>query len=130
MTTPRVVLFTCNWNGFSGLEAAGAAHRTYPESVLPIRVRCLGQISCATILKAFENGADGVLLIGCPHGECHYEFGNHRAQEVYAEAKRLVGLLGYADKQIHMDSLAFGDENLFLEKIRSFIEGLNGNQKR
>jgi len=92
---PQVIVFTCNWQAYNGLEAAGAGRAHYPASVRPLKVMCLGRLSAGIILKAFEKGADGiilkafekgadgVLLLGCPPGECHYEFGNRRAEEVF-----------------------------------------------
>ena len=60
-------------------------------------------------LKAFENGADGVLMLGCPPDQCHYEFGNRRAEEVYMQAKELVKVLGCSDSQLHLDWVAAGE---------------------
>ena len=86
MTLPKVVVFTCNWKGYSGLESAGAEHLAYPPMLLPLRVTCIGQITPGIILKAFEGGAQGVLLLSCPPEECRYEFGNRHAEGVFAEA--------------------------------------------
>lgn len=122
----RVVVFTCNWSGYSGLEAAGGARLGFPASVFPLRVTCLGRLSSGVILKAFEKGAAGVLLLGCPPGECHYQFGNHRAEEVLAEARQLAGLLGYRSEQLKLDWVDAGDGEAFVTKVRDFIAGLNG----
>jgi coenzyme F420-reducing hydrogenase delta subunit len=55
MAPKKVILFTCNWNAYSGLETAGAQRLSYPADVFPIKVACLGQIDPGIILKAFEN---------------------------------------------------------------------------
>ncbi|MFH1635995.1 MAG: hydrogenase iron-sulfur subunit [Chloroflexota bacterium] len=122
---PKVVVFTCNWNAYSGLESAGAEHLTYSPAIHPIRVTCLGQISSGIILKAFEKGADGVLLLGCPLGECHYEFGNRRAEEVFAEAKGLLTLMGYRDEQLKLEWVAAGEGDDFVEKVQHFVAGVS-----
>ena len=124
----KVIVFTCNWNAYSGLETAGAEHLTYPPSVHPLKVMCLGQISPGIILKAFEKGADGILLLGCPPGECHFEFGNRRAEEIFSEVKGLAALLGYRDEQCKLDWVSAGDGEGFVEKVQNFIAGLNGSQ--
>ena len=80
------------------------------------------------ILRAFEKGADGVMLVGCTPEECHYEFGNHRAEEMFAVASKLVRLLGYSDKRLQMERIAAGDGATWVEKIQSFTVGLNGNR--
>jgi len=130
MVNPKVIVFTCNWNAYNGLESAGAQHLNYSPAVTPLKVMCLGQISPGIILKAFENGADGVLLLGCPPGECHFEFGNRRAEEVFAEAKNLTSLLGYRPEQFQLDWLAAGDGQGFVKKIDGFLAGLNGKKGR
>jgi coenzyme F420-reducing hydrogenase delta subunit len=123
---PKVIVFTCNWNAYSGLETAGVEHLSYSPSVHPLKVMCLGQISPGIILKAFEKGAEGVLLLGCPVGECHFEFGNRRAEEIFAEAKGLVELLGYREEQLKLDWIMAGDGEGFVEIVQRFVNGLNG----
>jgi coenzyme F420-reducing hydrogenase delta subunit len=128
MTDPKVVVFTCNWNAYSGLEGAGAAHFDYSPAIHPIKVMCLGRLSPGIILKAFEKGAGGVLLLGCPPGECHYEFGNRRAEEVFEEAKTMLALLGYGDQQLKLDWVMAGEGETFAAKIQDFVAGLNGDR--
>ena len=130
MTSLKVILFTCNWNAYSGLERAGAERLTYPASVFPLKVPCLGQISPGNILKVFENGADGVLLLGCPPDNCQYEFGNRRAEEVFMEARELVRVLGYSDSQFQLDWVLVGEGQELVNKVKSFVDGLNGNRSR
>jgi len=128
MGIPKVVVFTCNWNAYSGLETAGAQRLTYSPAIYPLRVRCLGQLSSGIILKSFEMGADGVLLLGCPPGECHFEFGNQTAEKVFAETKQLIDLLGYRNEQFKMDWVAAGEAQVFVEKVQRFISGLDGTR--
>ncbi|HIP96724.1 MAG TPA: hydrogenase iron-sulfur subunit [Anaerolineae bacterium] len=122
----RVIVFTCNWNAYSGLETAGIEGLNYPASVYPLKVMCLGRLHPGLILKAFEQGADGVLLLGCPPGECHYGFGNRRAEEVFAEAKALAYLLGIADERLRLDWLAAGGGKAFAEKVTEFVGQIAG----
>jgi F420-non-reducing hydrogenase iron-sulfur subunit len=132
MTPRKVILFICNWNAYSGLETAGQERLTYPTGVFPLKVTCLGQISPGLILKAFENGADGVLMLGCPPGQCHYEFGNRRAEDVFAEAKELVKVIGLRDSQFQLDwvSAGEGQELTLAGKVQGFVAGLNGGRLR
>ena len=124
----KVILFTCNWNAYSGLESAGVEHLPYAAAVHPLKVTCLGQLSPGIILKAFEKGANGVLLLGCPPGECHFEFGNRHAEEVFEGAQELLTLLGYREEQLVLDWVGVGEGKLFVEKVEQFMRGLNGNQ--
>ena len=89
---------------------------------------CLGRLSPGIILKAFEHGAAGVLLLGCPPNECNYESGNRCAEEMFAVTRRLTRLLGYSSQRLQMDHVAAGDGENWVEKVQSFVVGLNGNR--
>lgn len=126
----KVILFTCNWNAFSGLETAGAERLAIPDGVYPLKATCLGQIDPGIILKAFEKGADGVLMLSCPPEQCHYEFGVRRAEEVYAQARELVKVLGCRDSQLQLDWVAAGEGQNLVNKVQDFVAGLNGMRSR
>ena len=122
----KVVVFTCNWNAYSGLETAGVDRLSYSPAIHPLKVMCLGQLSSGIILKAFEKGVDGVLLLGCPPGECHFEFGNRRAEEIFAAVKGLAALLGYRDEQLQLDWIPAGGGEAFVDRVERFVADLNG----
>ena len=127
MKTDKVLVFTCNWNAYHGLESAGVNHQTYPAAIHPLKVMCLGRLGPGIILKAFEHGAAGVLLLGCPPEECHYDFGNRRAEEMFSVASDLIHVLGYSKKRLQMDRVTAGDAEAWVEKVQSFVTGLNGS---
>jgi coenzyme F420-reducing hydrogenase delta subunit len=130
MAPNKVILFICNWNAYSGLETSGAQRLSYPAGVFPLKVTCLGQIDPGIILKAFEKGADGVLILGCPPDQCHYEFGNRRVDEVYEQAKELVKVSGYSDSQLKLDWVSAGEGQEFADKVKKFVAGINGARSR
>jgi coenzyme F420-reducing hydrogenase delta subunit/NAD-dependent dihydropyrimidine dehydrogenase PreA subunit len=123
-----VLVFTCNWNPYSGMEAAAVEQLTYSADIYPLRVMCLGRLRPGIILKAFERGAHGVLLLGCPQDECRYEFGGRRSEEAFAVAKEMVRTLGYPDPWFKLDRVAAGDGKAWVNKVQAFIAGLNGKQ--
>lgn len=124
-----MVIFTCNWSAYSGLEAAGRDRRHYAAAVRPIRVTCLGRLHPGLILKAFERGADGVMLLGCPPGDCHYDFGSRGAEAVFSVSRDLLGLLGFHKKRLQLNCLAAGDGNAFVDMIEKFITDLHAASK-
>jgi F420-non-reducing hydrogenase iron-sulfur subunit len=128
MTTPKVIIITCNWEGYAGFEAVGKKHLEISPDIYPLKVKCLGEISPGILLKAFEKGADGVLLMGCPPDECHYTFGNRYAEEMISDARELLNVLGYREEQLSLDWVAAGDAEDYVTKVNKFIAGLNGNQ--
>lgn len=119
---PRIVGFVCNWGAYSALEAAGAAKTNYPSNVRLIRLMCLGRVHTGLVLKAFELGADGVLLLGCPSGNCHYEFGIDRTKEMVAQTKRMLNLLGMGSKRVHLVELPAGDADFLAKRIDAFVK--------
>jgi heterodisulfide reductase subunit A len=130
MTKPidTVIVFICNWNAYYGLEIAGRSHLQYSPSVYPIRVMCLGRLSPGIILKAFEQGAAGVLLLGCRSDECHYGFGNRHAEETVRVAGHLIELFGYSAKRLKMEQMIPGETDAWLEKVESFMAEIASGQ--
>lgn len=127
MKTNKVLVFTCNWSAYHGFESAGINHQTYSAAIYPLKVMCLGRLGPGNILRAFEHGAAGVLLLGCPPEECHYDFGYRRAEEMFAVASDLIHVLGYSKTRLQMDRVTAGDGEAWIAKVQSFLTGLNGS---
>jgi F420-non-reducing hydrogenase iron-sulfur subunit len=121
---PRVVIFTCNWNAHQSLQAAGREHLHYPAGARPLKVDCLGQIGSSLILKAFEKGADGVMLVGCSPEECHYEFGSRRAAELFQRVRELASLLGIGEERLQFHQVHAGEGEALIEKVRALVAQL------
>ena len=120
-TRQKVILFTCSWHAYSCQEEVGRLGKPQTTAVIPIRLSCLGRISPGIILKAFENGAAGVLLLGCPEGHCRYESGNLEARKVVEETKSILKLLGYEECQLDYQLLPAENPDQYLEVLHSFM---------
>ncbi len=127
-TETRVVIFTCNWNAHESLQEAGKQHLTIPPGVRILKVDCLGQIGSSVILKAFEKGADGVMLVGCSPEECHYEFGSRRAAELFEEIRKLAVLLGFQVSRLRFHQVHIGEGTALIESVRDFVAQVTNNQ--
>jgi coenzyme F420-reducing hydrogenase delta subunit len=121
----RVIVFICNWNAYYGIEKTGRSRMQYSPSIFPIRVMCLGRLSPGIILKTFERGAAGVLLLGCRPDECHYGFGNRHAEQTVRAAGHLMELFGYSAKRLKMEQMVPAEADAWLGKIESFLADLN-----
>ncbi len=129
-TKQKVILFTCNWHAYSSMEAVGRQGLSYSTAVVPIRLSCLGRMSPGIILKAFEEGAAGVLLLGCPEDLCRYETGNLEVIKVVEEAKSLIKLLGYDENRLGYHLLPAESPEIYLETLNDFMGRLqNGREK-
>ncbi len=98
---PRIVALICNWCTYAGADMAGTTRRAYPASVRAIRVPCTGRIDPLLIVKAFEQGADGVLVSGCHPGDCHYVQGNLVARRRFTALRALLEFLGLDSRRLH-----------------------------
>ncbi len=76
---PKIIAFCCNWCSYAAADLAGTARMQYPHNVRIIRVMCSGMVHPELVLDALSHGADGVMVLGCHLGECHYQDGNHKA---------------------------------------------------
>jgi coenzyme F420-reducing hydrogenase delta subunit len=125
----KIILFTCNWHAFSSLEAAGKENLGYSPALIPIRISCLGRITPGIILKAFEGGAAGVCLVGCPEGDCRYQNGNREAFGIYQESKKLLGLLGFNIDLLQFHQNEAGDGESFQKQIEQLLKYIQEDRK-
>ena len=73
---PKILGFLCNWCSYAGADLAGVSRNQYPPNVRVIRVMCSGRIDPVFVMDALIRGIDGVLILGCHLGDCHYGEGN------------------------------------------------------
>lgn len=91
---PRIVAFLCNWCSYAGADLAGTTRLKHRADVRVIRVPCSGRVDASFVLKAFERGADGVIIGGCHPGDCHYVRGNLNARRRFLLMRELLGIVG------------------------------------
>jgi F420-non-reducing hydrogenase iron-sulfur subunit len=95
---PVIVGFFCNWCTATAADLAGTSRMQYPPNIRPIRVRCSGSVDPVYILRALLSGADGVIVGGCPPGDCHYVSGNFKARRRMSVLKTVLANLGLEDR--------------------------------
>jgi len=120
----NVVVFACNWDGLSCIEAAAQKGLRYPASVKVVRVSCLSRMHSGLILKAFELGADGVMLLGCNPGNCHFEIDAGLIEQEYEKTRNILGLLGLREERLALTRLPGGDGPGFVKQVNDFIAGI------
>ena len=107
---PRIIAFCCDYCAFSAASLAGSKRMQYPAGVRIIHTPCTGKIEMEHILDAFEKGIDGILVVGCLEGGCHFTEGNLRARrraERVCEVLDEIGLGGERLKMVNLsDSMA------------------------
>ena len=120
----NVVVFTCNWDGLSCVEAAAQKGLSYPASVKVVRVSCLSRVHSGLILKAFELGANGVMLLGCSPGNCHFEIDAGLVEQEYDKTRNILGLLGLREERLALIRLPGDDGAGFVKQVTDFIKGI------
>jgi coenzyme F420-reducing hydrogenase delta subunit len=119
---PVVIAFCCHYCAYTAADMAGSQRICYPANVKIIRVPCSGKVDILHILKAFENGADGVVVAGCLSGDCHFKTGNVKAARRVAQAKALLADIGIEPERVEMVNLSAGMGEGFAETARSITE--------
>jgi F420-non-reducing hydrogenase iron-sulfur subunit len=118
---PRVVAFCCNWCAYAGADLAGVSRRQYSPSVRIVRVMCSSRIDAGLILQCFEKGADGVMVLGCHPGDCHYISGNQREEMRVQEVWELLDLLGIGRERLVLKWISAAEGELFGFTVDSFV---------
>ena len=119
---PKIVAYLCNWCSYAGADNAGIAHIPSPPNILPIRVMCSGRISPEMVLRAFRSGADGVLVLGCHIGDCHYINANHRTVKRMPLLRNLLGYVGIHPKRLRLDWVSSAEAPKFAKVTTEFVE--------
>lgn len=105
---PVVVAFCCHYCAYTAADQAGAQRLSYPANVKIIRVPCSGKVDALHLLRAFERGADGVLVAGCLEGDCHFSTGNLRAARKVRQVQGLLAEIGLEGERIEMAMMSAG----------------------
>jgi coenzyme F420-reducing hydrogenase delta subunit len=124
----RLVVFACNWDGLSCIEAAAQAGLSYPASVRVVRVSCLSRVHQGLMLKAFELGADGVMLLGCEPGNCQFDIDTGLIEQEYEKARRVLRLLGLREERLVLCHMPRGDGSGFVRGVTGFIREIEQMQ--
>ncbi|MEW5922723.1 MAG: hydrogenase iron-sulfur subunit [Candidatus Zixiibacteriota bacterium] len=119
---PRIVAFFCNWCTYTAADLAGPARMQYAANVRVVRVMCSGRIDAQFIVKAFREGADGVLIGGCHPGDCHYQEGNYKALRRMTLLKRYMTSMGIEPERLRMEWIAASEGDKVQKVINQMTE--------
>jgi len=119
---PKIMAFLCKWCSYTGADLAGTSRMEYKPNVHPIRVMCSGRIDPTFVLKAFRNGADGVLLCGCHPGDCHYQEGNYKCLRRYHLLKRYIKQMGIEPERLKLEWISASEGKQYAELVNSFTQ--------
>jgi len=121
---PKIIAFLCTWCSYTGADTAGIARLKSPANIRAIRVPCSGRVAPEWIMRAFDQGADGVLVLGCHVGECHYESGNHRAAKRIPVLRELMTFTGLEPERLRLDWVSASEGERFSRITNEFTESV------
>jgi len=121
---PKIVAFLCNWCSYAGADLAGVSRLQYGTNVRVIRVPCSARINPQFIIKALQNGADGVIVSGCHPGDCHYISGNMVARRKFSLIKKFIEYIGVEPERVQFSWVSASEGGRFADLMNMVIESV------
>ena len=119
---PKIVGFLCNWCSYTGADLAGTSRMKYQPHVRVVRVMCSGRLDPTFILKAFREGADGVLCAGCHPGDCHYQNGNMKTLRRIPLLHKMLAQLGIPKERLRLEWVSASEGQIYKDLVNEFVE--------
>ena len=116
---PNIILFSCNWGAGSDPNAADASNNHGP---ITIQTMCSGRIEPTFVFQAFAQGADGVMIAGCPPGDCHYNSGNYKAKRRIMLLKNMLAQLGIEPERLKLATISALEAATLPIAVSAFID--------
>jgi coenzyme F420-reducing hydrogenase delta subunit len=120
----KIIGIVCNWCSYAGADTAGVGRYKQPPNLRLVRVPCTGRIDPLFALKAFEKGADGVLISGCHPGDCHYSEGNYYARRKFELAERMLHHLGIPKERFKWTWVSASEGQRWQRVVTEFVAGV------
>jgi len=114
---PKIVAFVCNWCSYGGADIAGSKRLQYSPNVKLIRVMCSGRVDPQFIMEALHDGADGIMVLGCHPGDCHYIEGNYRTMKRHGMLKLLLKQLNIEEDRVILDWVSASEGEKFAKVV-------------
>jgi F420-non-reducing hydrogenase iron-sulfur subunit len=119
---PRIIGFLCRWCSYNGADLAGTSRFKYPPNLIPIKTNCSGRIEATHVMKAFAEGADGVLISGCHPGDCHYINGNWRTAGRFPMIQKLLEQMGMDPGRVRLEWVSAAEGDKWARVVTEFVE--------
>jgi len=119
---PTILAFCCNWCSYAGADLAGVSRLQMPPNVHIIRVMCSASVKPEYVLKALSQGIDGVLVLGCHIGDCHYMTGNHRTAKRMPLVQKVLKETGMDERRLKLDWVSAAEGEKFQKVITDFVQ--------
>lgn len=122
MYEPKIIGYLCTWCSYPGADLAGGSRIKSPHNLKIIRVPCSGRVSPELVLRTFREGADGVIVMGCHFGDCHYIDGNHRTARRIPVLRKILEFAGFEPERLRLEWVSASEGDRFAEVATEFTE--------
>jgi F420-non-reducing hydrogenase iron-sulfur subunit len=119
---PTLIGFLCTWCSYTGADLAGTARMTYSPNIRIIRVMCSGRVDPQFVIKAFKEGADGILISGCHPGDCHYKEGNYKALRRHRLLRKMLEQFCIEKERLRLEWVSAAEGAKFQNVCDEFTE--------
>ena len=119
---PQIVAFCCKYCAYAAADLAGSMRLAYPPNLKIIQLPCSGRVDMLHILKAIEDGADGVCIAGCLEGECHFVEGNLKTKKKVQAVKKILASVNIEPERVAMFNLSSAMGPRFAEIAQEMTE--------
>ncbi len=122
--TPDIQAFCCHYTSQQSCaeNKGGLPEEGFPANITINRLTCSGKLQVSTLLKAFENGADGIYVVGCPLDTCHNVMGSQRAAKRVLAVKKALEELDVEPERAEMFHLERGLHPEFISVAKKMDE--------
>ena len=110
----HIIAYCCEHCAYAAADLAGGLRMQYPPEIKIVQIPCTGRIDVLTVLRAFEDGADGVMAAGCLPGDCHYLEGNVNAKRRMAHIQDLLAAIGLEPDRARMFNMSAAMASAFV----------------
>ena len=122
MYEPKIIGYLCTWCSYTGADLAGTSRIKSPANMRIIRVPCSGRVSPELILRTLREGADGVIVMGCHIGDCHYMTGNHRTSKRIPILKKIMEYSGIEPERLRLEWCSASEGERYAQLVTEFTE--------
>lgn len=134
-TRPKIIGFCCEKHGMDAVVLSARSGKQYDASVRLVQVPCTGRVDGIHILRAFEDGADAVFVLGCLEKNCYYDTGSIEGRKRVGYVKQILSELGIEPERVEMFNAASTNAWVFPQLVSKMVDvarrlGPIGGEKR
>ena len=118
---PLIVSFCCNWCSYAGADLAGTSRLEYPAEIKIVKVPCSCRVDPLFVLRAYQRGADGVIINGCHPGDCHYSTGNYYTRRRMTLLFSMLEYLGIQRERTRLEWVSAAEGARFASVMNEFV---------